>query len=242
MNESTENVIAIIIIILMFVLPIVIMIIIALKIADSIEKSKSNKVRYYVPPTSPVNQQIQYRPQQNYQNVQPTVQQNPYNYRPQQNYVPPLNNYVPPKYTNQNYSNNQNSPYQAVNLLTEREYRFFKVLKIIAERNSLDVLMKIRLADLVKVKDSIPKNEFYKYFNKISAKHIDFALIDETKVVILIELDDSTHNRRDRIERDNFVNETVMKCGYKIIHTYGDTKQIEDAIAQYRKSTINAVG
>lgn len=174
-------------------------------------------------------QQQTYRPQTNYQN--------------NNNYVPPVNKtYVKPQYTNQNYNNNQNFPYQAANLLTEREYKFFKVLKVIAERNNLNVLMKIRLADLVKVSDNVPKSEFYKYFNKISAKHIDFALIDETKVIALIELDDSTHNRRDRIERDNFVNETVIKCGYKILHTYGDTKQIEDTIIKYRQSTINAIG
>ena len=143
-------------------------------------------------------------------------------------------------FTVQNYDNNPDFPYQAVNLLTEREYKFFKVLKVIAERNNLNVLMKIRLADLIKVKDSIPKSEFYTYFNKISAKHIDFALADESKVIVLIELDDSTHSRTDRIERDNFVDETVTECGYKIIHTYGDTKQIENAIIQYRKSTVNA--
>lgn len=151
------------------------------------------------------------------------------------NYVSPANaDYQQSQYANQNYSNSQNFPYQAVNLLTEREYKFFKVLKVIAERNNLDVLMKIRLADLVEVKDSIPKSEFYRHFNRISAKHIDFALADEARVVVLIELDDSTHIRNDRIERDKFINETVMRCGYRLIRTYGDTKQIEDAVMQYR--------
>lgn len=236
MTDLIVYAIAVMIMVLMFLLPIALIIIVVLKISDFVKKSKNDKVSY-LPPVNTNNQQIQYRPQQN---VQATVQ-NPYTYRPNQNYVPPVNNrYIPPQKTNQNY-NNQNFPYQAVNLLTEREYNFFKVLRVIAERNDLSVLMKIRLADLVKVKDSIPKSEFYKYFNKISAKHIDFALIDMTKVVVLIELDDSTHNRINRIERDNFVNETVTKCGYKIIHTYGDTKQIEDTIAQYKKSTVNAI-
>lgn len=166
---------------------------------------------------------------------------NAYNYRPQPNYIPPVNHrYVPPQHTNQNY--NQNYPYQATSLLTEREYGFFRVLKVIANRNNMDVLIKVRLADLVKVSESVPTNEFYKYFNKISSKHIDFLLIDGIKVVTLIELDDNTHNRKDRIERDNFVNETVTKCGYRIIHTYGDTKQIEDAIIQYRNPTRNTIG
>lgn len=256
MSDFIVNAIAIMIIVLMFLLPIALAIIIALKIADLITKSKNNKANYYLPPTNVNYQQPQVKPPQNFQNVQPInvnfqakpqqnynkVQAVAQNYRPQTNYVPPVNNrYIPPQNTNQNYSNNPNFPYQAVSLLTEREYNFFKVLRVIAERNNLNVLMKIRLADLVKVKDSIPKSEFYKYFNKISAKHIDFALINGTKVVVLIELDDSTHSRANRIERDNFVNETVTKCGYKIIHTYGDTKQIEDAILQYKKSNVSAM-
>lgn len=228
MTDLITGAIAILIVVLMFAVPIAVAVIIIWAIVKS-SKKQNNNTNY-----SNVNyQQIQCKPAQNYQNVQSV------NYRPQMNYTPPLSNY-PPRYTNQ--SNNQNFPYQAVNLLTEREHNFFRVLKVIADRNNMDVLMKVRLADLVKVSDSVPKNEFYKYFNKISAKHIDFILIDGMKVVTLIELDDTTHNRKDRIERDNFVNETVTKCGYRIIHTYGDTKQIEDAIIQYRRPTINAIG
>lgn len=235
MSDFIAGIIAIIIVVLMFAVPIAAAVVIILSIVKAVKKSNNNATNYYTPPANTNYQQI---PQQNYQNVQSVTPQNTY-YRPQTNYVPPLNNY-PPRNTNQN--NNQNFPYQAVSLLTEREHNFFRVLKVIADRNNMDVLMKVRLADLVKVSDRVPKNEFYTYFNKISAKHIDFILIDGTKVVTLIELDDSTHNRKDRIERDNFVNEIVTKCGYRIIHTYGDTKQIEDAIVQYWKPTINAIG
>lgn len=238
MSDLVAGTIAIFTIVLIFAVPIAVAIIIILLIVKAVKKSNNNNVtNYYTPPANVNYQQIQYKPQQNYQNVQSAIPQNTYNYRPQPNYIPPVNHrYVPPQNTNQNY--NQNYPYQATSLLTEREYVFFRVLKVIAKRNNLDVLMKIRLADLVKVSDNVPKNDFYKYFNKISAKHIDFILIDGIKVVTLIELDDSTHNRKDRIERDNFVNETVKMCGYKIIHTYGDTKQIEDTITQYKQSGI----
>lgn len=236
MTDLITSAIAILIVVLMFAVPIAVIVIITLLIVKAVKKSNNN----YTPPANTNYQQIQYKPQQNYQNAQPAVPQNTY-YRPPVNYTPPLSNY-PPRYANQKHSNNQNFPYQAVNLLTEREYNFFRVLKVIADRNNMDVLMKVRLADLVKVSGSVPKNEFYKYFNKISAKHIDFILIDGVKIVALIELDDSTHNRKDRIERDNFVNETVTRCGYRIIHTYGNTKQIEDAVIQYRKPIINAIG
>ena len=219
---------------------IIIAIIVILNSIDSEKKSNDNNNNNYLPPINTPeqyqnNQQMQtgqnYVPPQNTVSTFNNNQQGQYNYNSPQNYIPPVNNYY-----NTTYNNNQYFPYQAVNLLTNKEYNFFRALKIIAQRNDLNVLMKIRLADLVKVKDSVPKSDFYKYFNKISSKHIDFAIIDETKVVILIELDDSTHNRISRIERDNFVNEIVIRCGYKIIRTYGDIQQIEYEISQYIKS------
>lgn len=48
----------------------------------------------------------------------------------------------------------------------------------------------------------------FKVFYKIVLKTRDFVLVDKTncKIKLCIELDDSTHNRPDRIERDKFIN------------------------------------
>lgn len=242
MIDLITYIVAIMILIVSFTLPFAVIAIIILVIVKSLKRVKNNTKNHYIPPSNMNYQQTQYKQIQNNQNAHSAVPNRAYNYKPQTNYVPHVNNkYIPSGNINKNYSNNQNFPYQAVSLLTEREYHFFKILKVIAERNNLNVLMKIRLADLVNVRDSVPKSEFYKHFNKVSSKHIDFALVDEIRVVVLIELDDSTHSQKKRIERDNFVDETVTKCGYRIIHTYGNTKQIEDAIMQYRKSAINVI-
>lgn len=48
------------------------------------------------------------------------------------------------------------------------------------------------------------------------------------KIIALIELDDSTHSRDDRKERDTFVNDVLTQTGYKLIRTYGDTQPIKD--------------
>ncbi len=47
-----------------------------------------------------------------------------------------------------------------------------------------------------------------KWLNKILAKHIDFVLCDpgSLKPLVCIELDDISHQRPERIERDKFVN------------------------------------
>ena len=47
------------------------------------------------------------------------------------------------------------------------------------------------------------------------------------EVKFLIELDDSSHNRPDRMERDDFINKVCKKTGYVLIRTTGDISEIE---------------
>ena len=46
------------------------------------------------------------------------------------------------------------------------------------------------------------------FFNKIASKSIDFVLVDKKncRIKLCIELDDNTHKKEKRIERDNFIN------------------------------------
>ena len=47
----------------------------------------------------------------------------------------------------------------------------------------------------------------------------------------MIELDDSTHERKDRVERDKFVDAVLENTGYLLIRTYGDTNEIEEFLS-----------
>ena len=125
-------------------------------------------------------------------------------------------------------------PYQRKYLLTRKEYYFYKKLIPIADDYGLQILTKIRLADLVETKKNLSYVDSNAYFNKIKSKHIDFALVDNMNVVVLIELDDSSHQYQSRIERDIFVDDVLQRCGYIIIHTYGETNQIDDEARYYR--------
>jgi len=91
------------------------------------------------------------------------------------------------------------------NLMSPAELAFFAVLEPIV-RSSCMVSSKVRLADLFDVRQERGQQAA---FNKIVGKHIDFVLTDyqTSRILCGIELDDSSHNRPDRIERDNFVNE-----------------------------------
>lgn len=127
--------------------------------------------------------------------------------------------------------------YQRKKILTKNEYYFYTKLKEVTNKYNLQILTKIRLADLIEVKQySINRNEWGTYFNKIKAKHIDFAIVDDMKVLLIIELDDQSHNNIERIERDKFVNDNLTACGYKIVHTRGAIDAIEKELQTVTKN------
>lgn len=125
-------------------------------------------------------------------------------------------------------------PYHRKNILTNNEYYFYKRLKPIAEKYNLQILTKIRLADLIEVNQGMTKRDWNIYFSKIKSKHVDFAIADNMKIVLIIELDDKTHQRQERIIRDMFVDDALKVSGYYIVHTYGNTEIIDNALNNYR--------
>lgn len=121
--------------------------------------------------------------------------------------------------------------YRSKEILTDREYEFYRRLEPLADEYGLRIFTKVRLADLVEPKDRSDMSLWWECFNKIKAKHIDFALADcDTNIILLIELDDTTHSRADRQERDAFVDAVLRNTGYTLIRTYGELDEIEDAI------------
>ena len=129
--------------------------------------------------------------------------------------------------------NQYRGKYVAKALLTPREEQFYKNLKRAADRLGLSVLAKVRMADLVQPTADINrhKKKYYKYFGKIKAKHVDFVLCDPQTLAVrlLIELDDSTHNTKQGIERDEFVEQVYRATGYKLLRVY-DSRYLEQKI------------
>lgn len=119
----------------------------------------------------------------------------------------------------ENISYEYKDDYKRKKLLTENEKRYYNVLAPYAEKKNLQILSKIRLADLIEPKT----NNTYKeniLFSKIKAKHIDFALCNKNDLnpILLIEVDDKSHNIPERKERDKFIDNALRGAGYKIIH------------------------
>lgn len=106
-------------------------------------------------------------------------------------------------------------PYERVNsILTPAEQHFYKVLSSALQGRAL-IMAKVRIADLLKVRPSVSRKNFWRHFSQISQKHIDFVVIDPQNftTLCLIELDDKSHAQFDRIKRDKFVNRIMAQTG-----------------------------
>jgi hypothetical protein len=101
------------------------------------------------------------------------------------------------------------------NLMSPAELAFFQVLAPVIGDAYL-ICPKVRLADLFEVAQSPGQQAA---FNKISNKHIDFVIMDRNTSAPLcgIELDDSSHQRRDRIERDTFLNDLFARRKFPLV-------------------------
>lgn len=103
-------------------------------------------------------------------------------------------------------------------LLSAAELSFYTALaQSVADRAA--ITFKVSLGDLFRV-ESRDQSKYRSYRNKIDRKHIDFLLCDPKSLQPLlgIELDDSSHQRRDRAERDAFVDRVFEAAGLPLLH------------------------
>lgn len=96
------------------------------------------------------------------------------------------------------------------NPMTETERKFIGYLKPFTDKNNLIIMSQVPLQAIFKTNNQ-------SNFNKIKAKTVDFALVDNNyNYKGFIELDDYTHNRPDRIKRDIFVNQLFQMHNLKL--------------------------
>lgn len=105
-------------------------------------------------------------------------------------------------------------------LFTKSEWHFAAALQQAIGDDWL-MMGKVRIADLLAVERDprLEQGERLRAFSRISQKHIDYVLVspEDGRVVFCIELDDPSHNRRDRIKRDDFVNAAFAQAGVALL-------------------------
>lgn len=129
---------------------------------------------------------------------------------------------------------NYREAYQARQLLTKREYQEYLKLKQYADARGWLICPKVRLFDLIEPRRGVGNRQTL--INKIWAKHVDFVLVDRNMNVIgVLELDDKTHDRSDRVERDKFVRNALEGAGLTMIQTRCITPETLDGFTVSNK-------
>jgi hypothetical protein len=96
------------------------------------------------------------------------------------------------------------------------------------------VLTKVRLADIFSVENSNDRVAWRSAFNRIQSKHVDFVLCrsDDLSPLAAIELDDKSHDRQDRQDRDKFLNELFATSRIKLLRVKAQRSYDTDELAR----------
>lgn len=125
--------------------------------------------------------------------------------------------------------------FKRASLVTKSELRFYKSLQK-AVLDDWEIFAMVRIADLIRVEKGDANGR--KWLNKILSKHIDFVLCDPGSLepVLAIELDDASHQRPDRIERDIFVNDAFDAADFPLlripVETSYNAREVRDLIEE----------
>ena len=124
--------------------------------------------------------------------------------------------------------------------LSNAEISFYHILRTISAEKAM-VLTKVSLGDLFKVK-SDDASKFRIYTNKIDRKHVDFLLCNPKSMIpfLAIELDDKSHERKNRKERDEFIEQVFKAANLPLLrvpvrHTYA-VAEVESLLQSYIQS------
>ncbi len=104
-------------------------------------------------------------------------------------------------------------------LFSPAERSFFGVLEQ-AVAGQYRVMGKVRLGDLLQPEKDLTRSQRTGAWNRIHQKHVDFVLCqpDTLAVAGVVELDDASHRRKDRADRDGFVDKALSTAGIPIVH------------------------
>lgn len=114
--------------------------------------------------------------------------------------------------------NKKTSSYCKKRIMSNEEIKFYNLLNSILE-NKYIIWPQINLAAVINKKNDYNYSNNYRKFQTELFRNIDFGIFDKETLdlLLLIELNDNTHNNLDRKKRDNKVKEICNKCGYNII-------------------------
>lgn len=125
-------------------------------------------------------------------------------------------------------------PYRRVDsLFSPAERSFLGVLDRVVGRNAR-IFGKIRVEDVIETRKGLSPSERQSARNRISSKHFDFVLCtnDDVSPICAIELNDSSHQRKNRQERDEFLTKACDAAGLPLIKVSAKSGYVVDELRQ----------
>lgn len=103
-------------------------------------------------------------------------------------------------------------------LFTDAEINFYHALLDVVD-GRFTVFGKVRIGDVITVKNGLGKKKAMSFRAKIQQKHFDFVVCDKKrlKIVGCIELNDSSHDTRLRKKRDHLVRSVCAAAGVPLV-------------------------
>lgn len=118
-------------------------------------------------------------------------------------------------------------------VMTQTELIFYRELKKVTDKLELSIFPQVNLERIINVKDNNKADR-----NRIKSRSIDYTIVNNKncKIVCCIELDDYTHNYKNRTERDNFINELFDNVGIKLhrikVNNYYNLEELENKLKE----------
>lgn len=121
--------------------------------------------------------------------------------------------------------------YKIKPIMTEYEYRFYEILKLL--ENDYIIMPQLNLASIVK---KINNNRYYSEL----FRNIDFAIFtkDYRKLLLLIEINDKTHDQNNRKDRDLKVQKICNDINIPLIKFYTSYPNEKDYVINRIKKEI----
>lgn len=107
-------------------------------------------------------------------------------------------------------------------LFTPAERSFLGVLEQALD-SRYRIFGKVRLGDIVKPAKGLTAGKRATAQNRINQKHVDFVVCAAADLALIgvLELDDQSHGREDRVERDELVDQALAMAGIPVLRFSG---------------------
>lgn len=108
----------------------------------------------------------------------------------------------------------RNISYSSKNIMTDSEINFYHIIKPLEQELNVVIIPQINLASIINKKSDLRfQNELY--------RNIDYGIFDQQfSPLLLIELNDATHDSYQRKERDKKVKQICADADIKLITFY----------------------